>query len=179
MPWANFHSSFAKDRSQFFLSGPLTRCLYLWETLVIWWVNVLVYITCRNFSANQNFGTGFFLQLDLKLELVPPVSTLGGFSGRTLGGGTGNYRIMVCVPEGVMCTLSLKSVGMLQSSSFIMLGRSKGICFAHVGSTFWGIGAYFVTGCFGGRFNVWCRLAATLEKYLRVAQSLTFGSIRY
>ena len=63
---------------------------------------MLASITCRNCAANEKFGTGFFLQLDLKLELFPPVSILGGCAGRTLGGGTGMSERMICGPEGDM-----------------------------------------------------------------------------
>ena len=47
---------------------------------------------------------GIFLPLDLKLELGPSMSTLGGCAGYTLGGGTGKSGIMMCEPEGDMCT---------------------------------------------------------------------------
>ena len=87
------------------MSGPLTICLYYWETPGIGWVTALYYLTFRHCSANAKFGTGFLLQLDLKLELGPPVSTLGGCAGRTLGVGTGSYGIMMCGPEGDMWTM--------------------------------------------------------------------------
>ena len=67
VPWANCPSSFAKDLSQFFLSGPLTRCMYLWATPDIWWVTALASLTCRNCAANAKLGIGFFLPLYLKL----------------------------------------------------------------------------------------------------------------
>ena len=100
IPWAISPSSFAKDRSQIFLSGPLTRCLHSWATTDILWVTVLSSITCRNFAANAKFGTGIFLKLDLKLELFPHVSTLGGCNVRNLGGGTGTSGRMMCGTEG-------------------------------------------------------------------------------
>ena len=100
VPWADSPSSFAKDRSQIFLSGPLTRCLHSWATTDIWWVTVLSSLTCRNCAANAKFGTGIFLKLDLKLELFPRVSTLGGCNVRNLGGGTGTSGRMMCGTEG-------------------------------------------------------------------------------
>ena len=164
IPWDNCPSSFAKDRSQFFLSGPLTRFQYSCATPGILRVTALASLNCRNCAANANFGTGFFWQLDIKLELGPPVSTLGGCSGHTCVGGTGTSRIMMCVPEGDMWTLRWKSVGLLSSSSSVMLGRYKGICLSRFGHTLWGIGEDLVTVCCCGGSNVWCRLSATLKK---------------
>ena len=57
---------------------------------------MLASITCRNCAANAKFGTGFFLQLDLKLDLVPPVFTLGACAGLNGGGGTGMSGRMIC-----------------------------------------------------------------------------------
>ena len=71
------------------MSGPLTIFLYSWETPDIWWVTALASLTFWNFSANAKLGTGFFLQLDLKLALGHPIFTLGGCEGRTLGGKQG------------------------------------------------------------------------------------------
>ena len=176
--WANWPSSFTKDRSQHFLSWPWIRCLYSWATPYIWRVSALDYLTCRNCAANAKFGIVFLLQLDINLVIGPPVSTLGGCAGRTLGGGTGTSERMMCVPEGDMWTLRWKSVELFPSSSCMMLGRSEGICLACVGRTLWGIGEDFVNGCCCGGSNVWCILAATLEKYLTVSQSLPFGSCR-
>ena len=62
-------------------------------------------LTFRNCAANAKFGTDFFLQLNIKLETGPPVSTLGGCAGRTLGGDTGMSGIMMCGPEGDMWKL--------------------------------------------------------------------------
>ena len=105
IPWANFPSSFAKDRYHFFLSVTLNRCIYSCATPDILWVTALAYLTCRNCDTNAKFATGFFLKLDLKFELGPPVSTLGGCAGRTIGGGTGISGKMMCGPEGYMWTL--------------------------------------------------------------------------
>ena len=104
IPWANCPSSFAKYISQIFLSITLTRCIYFWATPDIWWVTALASLTFWNFSTNAKLGIGFFLPLDIKLELGPSVSNLGGCSGCTLFGGTGTSGIMVCGPEGVMLT---------------------------------------------------------------------------
>ena len=104
IPWDSCSSSFAKDLSHIFLSGPLTRCLYFWETPDILWVTVLASLTCWNCADNAKLGTVFLFPLDLKLELVPPVFTLGGCAGRTIGGGTGKSGRIVCGPEGDMWT---------------------------------------------------------------------------
>ena len=66
---------------------------------------MLASIIRRNCASNAKFGTGFFLQLNIKLELSPPVSTLGGFAGLTLGGGTGKYGRTMSGPEGDMWKL--------------------------------------------------------------------------
>ena len=115
-----------------------------------------------------------FLQLDLKLELGPPVSTLGGCAGLTLGDDTGKSRRMMSGPEWDMWTLRWISVELLPSSYSMMLGRSEGIGLARVGRIWWGRGAYLVTGCFCGGSNDWCRLAATLEK---MSESLSIAII--
>ena len=105
IPRDNFPSSFAKDRSQNLLYGTLTRCLYSWATLYIWWVTALASLSCRNCAGNEEFETVFLLQIYCKLKLGPPMSTLGGCRGRTLFGGTGMSGIIMCGPEGYMCTL--------------------------------------------------------------------------
>ena len=106
IPWYNCPSSFPNDRYQTFMSGPLTRCLYSWSTPYIFWVTTLASLTSRGCYDNAKSGTGFFLQMYLKLELGTPVSTLGGCAGRTLGGDTGKYGIMMFGPEWYMWTLS-------------------------------------------------------------------------
>ena len=170
IPWASCPSSFTNDRSQIFLSGTLAKCIYSWATSNILWLTVLASLICSNCADNAKFGTGFFLHLGLKLELGPTVFILGGFIGRTLGGDTGTSGIMMCGTEGGMWTLLWRYVGMFPSSSSMILGRSEGICWAHVERTWQGRGVYLVTGCFCGGSNGWCRLALTLEKYLRVDQ---------
>ena len=110
IPWVNCTSSFTKDISQIFLSGPLTRCLYSWETPDIWSVTALAPQTFCNFSVNTKCAMGFFLPLDLSLELVPSVSTLGGCTVCTLGGGTGTSGRIIFGPEGEISTLFWKSV---------------------------------------------------------------------
>ena len=104
IPWVNCPISFVKDISQKNLSGPLTRCLYSWETPDILWVTALASLTFWNCDANSKLGTGYLLPLYLKLELGPPVSTLGGCAGHTLGGCTGNSGRMMCGTEGDMWT---------------------------------------------------------------------------
>ena len=164
IPWDNCLISFAKFNSQILLYGTLIRCLYSWATPYIWWVTMLASQTCWNCAANAKLGTGFFLQLDLKLELGPPVSTLGSCAGRTLGGGTGMSGRMICGPEGDMWTLRWKPVGLFPSSSSVILGYFEGICLVSIGFTLWVIMEDLVTGWCCGGSTLWCRLAATLEK---------------
>ena len=166
VPWTNCPSSFEKYCPKTFLSRPLTICLFYWATPDIWWVTVSAFLTCRNFSANAKFGKVFFLQLDLKLDLGPPVSTLRGCAGNALDSDIGTSGRMICGPEEDMWKLSWKSVWLLPLSSSMMLGRSKGKGVARVGRNLWGIGADLVIDCFGGGSNGCCRLAATLEKIL-------------
>ena len=132
----------------------------------------------QEFFFQCKFWYRIFLQLDLNLELVPPVSTLGGCSVFTLGDGIGKSGRIICGPEGDIWKLRWKSVGMFPSSSSVMLGSFEGIVLARSGWTLWVIGADFVSVCCCGGFNVWCILAATLEKILIVAQSLPFGILR-
>ena len=123
IPWDNCPKSFAKYRSHFFLSGPSTRCLYSWATPDFWWVTALASLTCSNCVSNANFGKRLFLRLDLKLELLHPVSTLGVCAVRTLGGGTGTSGGVICGPEGDIWILCWKYAGLFPSSSSMMLGR--------------------------------------------------------
>ena len=178
IPWTNFPSSFAKDCSHFFLSLTLTICLYSWGNTDIWWLTVLASLTCSNFSVNANFGTEFFLQLDIKLELVTPVSTLWGCTVLTLGGGTGTSRRMMCGPEGDILKVRWRSVGLFPSSSSMMLVRSAGISLARAGRTLWEVGEDLVTGCFCGGSRVVADGLQSWKKYLRVAQWLTYGSFQ-
>ena len=164
IPWTNCPSSFANECYHLFLFGTLTICLYSWATPDILCVTVLNSLTFSHCAANANFGTVFFLKLDIKLELGPPVSTLGGCTGLTLGVVTGTYGIIMCGTEGGMWTFRWKYVGLFPSSSSMMLVRSAGICLAHFGRILWGVGADFVKGCFCGGCTGWCRWAATLKK---------------
>ena len=174
IPWANYTSSFAKNLSQIFLFGPLTRYIYSWETPDIWWLIALASLTCRNCAANAKFGTVFFLQLNIKLELGPHVSTLGCCSGRTFCSGTGTSGRIVYGPEGYMWTLRWQYVGLFPSSSSMRLGHSEGIGLASVGQIVWDIVVDLVTGCYCGGSTVWCILAATLEK---ITESCSIATI--
>ena len=81
------------------MSVPLTICLFSWSTTDILWVTALAYLICSDCAANAKFGTGIFLQLNIKLELGPTLSTVVGCTGRNLGGDTGTYRRMMCGTE--------------------------------------------------------------------------------
>ena len=66
------------------------------------WVGLYNLPDCAN---NAKFETGFFLQLDLKLDPAPPVYTLGCCTGRTFVGDIGTSGRMMCGPERDMWTL--------------------------------------------------------------------------
>ena len=126
MPWASWPNSFAKDLYQNFPSGPLIRCLYSWSTPEIWWVTEYALRGVWPCYVNAYCGLGFLLPLDLKLELGPPMSTLGGCSVFTLGDGLGNSGEIVCGPDGDLWILCWKFVGLTPSSSSMTLGCGGG-----------------------------------------------------
>ena len=99
-PWANCTNSFEEDLSQNFLSGPLIRCLFSWAAPEIWWVTALVSRVFWHCAVNAYCGQGFFLPLDLKLELCPPLSTLGCCAVFTLGGGIWTSGGKLLGPDG-------------------------------------------------------------------------------
>ena len=172
--WANCPSSFAKDLSQIFLSGPLTRCLYSWESPDILWLTALSSLTFWNCAVNEKLGIWFFLPLDLKLELGPSMSTLGGCACCSLGGGTGNSGRIMCGPEGKMWTLWWKLVELFPSSSSMILGCYEGIGLVIFGRNLWGIMADFVTGFWCGGSALWCKLSTTLEN---ISESFSIATI--
>ena len=143
IPWADCTSSFAKDHSQIFLSGPLTRCLYSWANPDIWWVTALASWTFWNCAVNTKCGMGFFLNLDLKLELGTSVSTLGGCAVCNLSGGTGTSGRIMFEPEGDLWTLFLKLVEYFPSSFSMILVCTEGRGLVIFGRTFWGTMADF------------------------------------
>ena len=138
IPWADFPSSFAKDISQIFVSGPLNRCLYSWETPYIWWVTALASWIFLNYSVNENCGEGFLLPLDLNLELGTSVYTLGGCTFCTLGGGKGTSGRIMFGPIGDMWTLCWKLLENFPSSYSMILGCTEGRGLVIYGRTLWG-----------------------------------------
>ena len=143
IPWANYPSSFVKDISQIFLSGTLIICLYSWSNPDIWWVTALASWVFWNCAVNAYFGKGFFLPLHLKLELGPPLFTLGGCAVCTLGGGTGNSAGILLGPEVDMWNLWWKLIEAFPSSSSMTLGCTEGRGLVRYGCIFWGTMADF------------------------------------
>ena len=136
IPWANCPSSFAKDLSDIFLSGTLTRCLSYLATPDILWVTALASWIFWNCAVNAKCVMGVFLPLDIKLELNPSVSILGGYAVCTLCVGTGTSGRIMFGYEGYMCTLCLKLVDHIPSSSSMILGCTEGRGLVISGRTF-------------------------------------------
>ena len=122
MPWFSCPNSFAKYLSQIFLFGPLTKCLYSWATPEILWVTKFASLGFGNCAVNAYRGQGVLLPLDLKLEMGPPVYTLGGCALFTLGDGIRTSGGIICVPDGYLCTLCWKFAGSFPSSYPMTLG---------------------------------------------------------
>ena len=57
------------------------------------------FMSFLEFFCQSKSGMGVFLPLDLKLELGPPLSTLGGCAVFNLGGGIGNSGVIMLGPE--------------------------------------------------------------------------------
>ena len=136
--WDNCPSSYAKDISQNFLSGSFTRCLSSWATPDILWVTALDSWTFWNCDVNEKRGIGFFLPLDIKLDLGTSMSTVVGCVVCTLGGSTGTSGRIMFGSEGDMWTLCWKLVEHFPSSSSMVLGCTEGRCLFMSGRTFWG-----------------------------------------
>ena len=116
-----------------------------------------------NCVVNANWGIGFLLSLDIRLELDPSLYNLGGCLGCTLGGKTGAYGRIFCGTDGYMWILCWKIVEHLTSSTSMILIWSEWIGLVICGRTLWGMMADFVTGCYCGGSDFWCKLSATLE----------------
>ena len=52
------------------------------------------------YAVNEYRGWKFLFLIDLKLELGPPLYTLGGCAVFTLGDGLGTSGVIVCGPDG-------------------------------------------------------------------------------
>ena len=105
IPWANCTKSFTKDLYQIFISGTLIRCLYSWATPDIWWVTEFDSLVFWHCAVNAYRGRGFLLTLDIKLELGPPLSTLGDCAVFTLGSGIWNSGGIIFGSDGDMWNL--------------------------------------------------------------------------
>ena len=67
-------------------------------------VNALASWVFWNCAVNEKSGMEVFLPLDIKLELGPSVSTIGGCAVYTLAGETGMSVGIFIGPEGgIMC----------------------------------------------------------------------------
>ena len=164
MPWDNCLKSFAKYLSQILLSEPLIRCLYSWATPEIWWVTEFVLRFFWHCDVNVYRGRGFLLPLDLKLKLVPPLSTLVGCAVFTLGDGIRTSGRIMCGPDGDLWTLWWNIFGSFTSSSSMTLGCSEGIYFVCPGCSVWGITAAVCSDyCYGGSDVLFSSLSALVN----------------
>ena len=177
IPWDNCPSYFTKYLSQYLLSGPLIRCLYFSATPEIWWVTALYSWVFWNCAVNKKIGMGVFLPLDLKLELGPSVSTLGGYAVCTIAGGIGTSGGIMLRPEGAMWTLCWKLVESFPSLYSMTLDCTEERGLVLSGCTFWGAMADFslfvvVEGLlFSSHYLPSWKISG------RVAQLLSFGSL--
>ena len=174
IPWDNCPSSFTKDISQIFWYSPLTRCLYSWATPDIWWVTALASWTFWDCAVNAKWGIGFFLPLDIKLELGTSVSALRGCVDCTLDGGTRTSGRIICWPKGDMWNLCWKLVEHFLSSSSMILVCYEGRGLVIFGRTLWGILEDFVTGCCCVSSALWWKLSATFEN---ISESFSIANI--
>ena len=149
MPWDSCLNLFAKDLYQIFLSGPLIRWLYSWATPEIWWVTEFASRVFWHCAVNAYRGRGFLLSLDLKLELGPPISNLGGCAVFTLGYGIGTSGEIMCGPDGDLWTLCWNVIGLIPSSSSMRLGCGGGIYLVRPGCNALGIPAVWSDCCCG------------------------------
>ena len=118
---------------------------------------------------------GFFLPLDVKLEIGPPLSNLGGWAICTLGGGTGTSGGIMIGPEGGMWTLCWKLVKPFTSPSAMTLGCTEGIYLVHPGCSFWFIMAAFWSGFYCGGSAVLFTLSAALVNILESCSIATIS----
>ena len=116
---------------------------------------------------------GIFLALDIKLELGPSVSTLGGYAVWNLGGGIGTSGWIMLRHEGDMWTLCWKLVESFPSSYYITLDCTEGRGLVLSGCTFWGAMADFFTVCFCGGSALFFTLSDTLENIWEICSIAT------
>ena len=64
--------------------------------------NCIGFMGFWDYAVNAYSGMRVFLPLDIKLELGPPLYTIGGFIVYTLGGGAGTSGEIIIGPEGDM-----------------------------------------------------------------------------
>ena len=154
MPWASYPNSFAKDISQNFHSGALIKCLYSWANSEIWWVTEFASRGFWYFAVNAYRGRGCLLPLDLKLELGPPVSNLGGCAVFTLGDVIVTSEGVMCGPKGDLWKLCWKFVVFFPSSSSLTLVCGGGIYLVRPGCSVWVIPEAVCSACYCGESAV-------------------------
>ena len=121
---------------------------------------------------------GIFLALDIKLELGPSVSTLGGYAVWNLGGGIGTSGWIMLRHEGDMWTLCWKLVESFPSSYYITLDCTEGRGLVLSGCTFWGAMADFSLFAFVEGLLFSSHYLTPWKISERFAQLLPFGSRR-
>ena len=121
IPWASCFNSLEKDIYQIFLSGPLIRCLYSWDTPEIWCVTEFASWGVLPCAVNAYHGWTILFLIGLKLELGPPMSTLRGCAVFTLVDGIGTSGGIVCGPDGDLWILCWKFSGLTTSSPSMTL----------------------------------------------------------
>ena len=117
----------------------------------------------------QKVEKGVFLPINIKLELGPTMSTLGGCAVCTLGGGTRTSGRIMLGPDEDMWTLCWKFVDSFPSSSSMTLVCTEGRGLVQSGCTFWGTMADFQflmlwRVCYF--LHIICRLGKYLRKFL-------------
>ena len=90
-------------------------------------------------AVNSYRGWTSLFLLDLKLELRPPMSTLGGCAVFTLGEELGTSGGIVCGPDGDLWMLCLQFAGLTPSSSSMTLGCDVGVYSGRPGCGVYGI----------------------------------------
>ena len=173
IPWDSWPNLLAKDLSQIFLSRPLIRCLYSWANPEIWCVTEFAPRGVWPWAGNAYRGWIFLFLLGLKLELGPPMSTLGGCAVFTFGDGIWTSGGIVCGPDGDLWILCWKFDGLTPSSSWMALGCGVGVYSGRPGCGICGIITAMWSAClYEGSFVLFPSSAA-LVKILHSASIAT------
>ena len=121
---------------------------------------------------------GFLLPLDIRLELGPTLSTLGGCEVCTLGGGTGTSGGVMLGIDGYMYTLCWKCVGSFPSSSSMTLVCTEGRGLLRSGCTVWGTMVYFSLFAVVDGLLFYSHYLTPWKISWKVAPLRLFGSLR-